>query len=196
MKELHFSKKYFKKEILDDPDAKIRVVIKEKPCIEISEEEYSLRILTRYEDPGTVHRNWAIEHHLPPAKHSFPHLQFKFHSEGVGQFRLRINIADNEEYTKAILGFIYQIKNILNDMERFRRGITDEILVLELVNNLEKESEFLIQKIEEGIKQYAIEFDRGYSHDKINQLTRNPLLISFISKSNLELIKESCLKKG
>ena len=79
MKELHFSKKYFKKEILDDPYSKIRVVIKEIPCLEISEEEYSLRVSTKFEDsegydkPTTVHRDMAIEHHLPPSKHSFPH---------------------------------------------------------------------------------------------------------------------------
>ncbi|MAG08485.1 hypothetical protein CMO89_03360 [Candidatus Woesearchaeota archaeon] len=90
MKELHFSKKYFKREIFDDPESKVRVLIKEKPCFEISEEEYSLRVSTRYENPETVHREWAVEHHLPPAKHSFPHLQFKFHTEGVGQFRLKM----------------------------------------------------------------------------------------------------------
>ncbi len=191
MKELHFSKKYFKKEILDDPDAGIRVVIKEKPCIEIPEEEYSLRILTRYEDSETVHRNWAIEHHLPPAKHSFPHLQFKFHTEEIGQFRIRIDVANQDEYKKAILGFIYQIKNILNELERFRKGVTNEILVLELVNKLKPESYFLNQKIQEGIKKYTLEFDKGINRGKIKNLGNHHLLLAFVGEENAKLIKDS-----
>jgi len=190
MKELQFSNTYFKKKILDDTEARIRVVIKENSCIEMSEEEYSLRITTRYEDPKTVHREWAIEHHLPPAKHSFPHLQFKFHSEGVGQFRLRIDIANNDEYSKVILGFIYQIKNILNDMEKFREGITQEMLVLELVDELKKESYFLDEKIRNGLKKYSVEFDRGYSYQNFGRLTNNPILKNFLGKDNLELIED------
>lgn len=190
MKELHFSKKYFKKEILDDPESKIRVVIQEKPSIEISEEEYSLRITTRYEDPKTIHRNWAIEHHMPPAKHSFPHIQFKFHTEGIGQFRLRIDIADQEEYSKVILGFIYQIKNILTDLERFREGVTKEMLVLELVNKLEPERDFLMQKVNESMKNYKLEFDSGVTQEKIKKLENNPLLTLFMGEENMELIKK------
>lgn len=96
MKELHFSKTYFNKLILDDSESGLRIVINEKPSIEISEEEYSLRISTRYIDSKTINRDYAIEHHLPPSKHSFPHLQFRFHTEEIGQFRLRINIKDSE----------------------------------------------------------------------------------------------------
>ncbi len=191
MKELHFSKTYFKKEILDDPYSKIRIVINEKPCLEISEEEYSLRISTRYEDLDTVHRNYAIEHHLHPSKHSFPHLQFKFHTDGVGQFRIRIDIANQEEYKRAILGFIYQIKNILNDLEKFRKGVTDEILVLDLVNQLENESKFLVQKINEGINTYSAEFDEGVTQNKIKNLYKNHLLLAFIGKKNMKLMIDS-----
>ena len=98
MKELHFSKKYFNKLLFDEN--KIRVVIREIPSIDISDEEYSLRVSTRYEDPA-MHRDYVIEHHLPPALHAFPHLQFKFHTEEIGQFRIRIDIKDSEEYKKA-----------------------------------------------------------------------------------------------
>lgn len=191
MKDFHFSKRYFKKEILDDPISKIRVDIREKSSIEISEEEYSLRISTRYEDPKTIHRNWAIEHHPHPAKHSYPHLQFKFHTEEIGQFRIRIDISNQEEYRKAILGFIYQIKIILNDMERLREGITNEILVLDLVNELKSESEFLTQKMQDGIQKYALEFDEKISRNRVKNLHEHPLLVAFIGKDNAELIKDS-----
>jgi len=192
MKELHFSKKYFHKQIVDDPDAKVRVVVKETPSVNISEEEYSLRVTTRYEDPKTVHRDYAIEHHLPPAKHSFPHLQFKFQTEEIGQFRIRIDVKNAEEYKKAILGFIYKIKDVLKDLERFRKGITKEILVMELVNDLKQEGNFLTQKVWEGIHKYKLEFDkkRG-AMDKAERLRKNPLLVHFMGKENIRLIEES-----
>ncbi len=90
MKEFHFSKIYFHTLVYDDSG--VRVVVDEKPSINLSEEEYSLRITTRFEDVQTVHRNYAIEHHLPPSAHAFPHLQFRFHTEEIGQFRLRIDV--------------------------------------------------------------------------------------------------------
>lgn len=194
MKEFHFSKKYFNKLILDD--SKIRVVVDETPSLSIIEEEYSLRVTTRHEENKTVHRDYAIEHHLPPAKHFFPHLQFKFHTEEIGQFRIRIDTKNSDEYKKAILGFIYKIKNVLQDLEKFRKGITEEILVLNLVNTLEKEGEFLTRKIYEGIKKYKLEFDekRG-ARDKLETLGKNPLLLDFMGKENIRLVQESYKNK-
>lgn len=180
MKELHFSKKYFNKFIFDKDN--LRVVVKEIPSINISEEEYSLRVSTRYEDPKTIHRDYAIEHHLG-SKHSYPHLQFKFHTEEIGQFRIRIDIKDSEEYKKAILGFIYKIKSVLNHLEKFRRGITSEILVLDLVNTLKDEGLFLDQKINKGIKKYSLEFDQT---KKLDKLKKNPLLIDFLGEKNIK----------
>ncbi len=102
MKELHFSPIYFKKEIVDDFASRVRVVVKEIPCIDIKEEEYSLRINTRFEDEGTVHRDYAIEHHLEPSTHSFPHLQFKFHTESIGQFRIIVKCINNGTFKYAL----------------------------------------------------------------------------------------------
>lgn len=191
MKEFHFSKIYFNKQIFDDPAAKIRIEIKETPSIDISEEEYSLRVTTRYEDPKTIHRDYAIEHHIGE-KHSFPHLQFKFHTEEIGQFRIRIDIKDSTEYKKSILGFIYKIKNVLENLERFRKDITKEILVLDMVNNLKGEGTFLTQKIQEGINKYALEFDGKIRlKEKLERLGKNPLLLNFIGMNNMKLIEES-----
>lgn len=191
MKEFYFSNKYFNKKIFDDSYYNIRVEIKETPSLEISEEEYSLRITTRYEKSKSVYRNYAIEHNLPPAKHCFPHLQFKFHSEGIGQFRIRIDIKNKEEYKNAILGFIYKIKEVLGDLEKIREGITNEILVLRLVNKLEKEGEFLTKKIHEGIKKYSLEFDeKKRLRDKLRKLEEHRLLHGFIGKNNIKLIKD------
>lgn len=189
MKELHFSPKYFNKFILDDLENKLRIVIHEKPCLNISEEGYSLRITTRYENIKTIHRDIAIEHHLPPAKHDFPHLQIKFTSEKIGQFRIRIDIKDMEEYQKLILGFIFQIKKILEELEHIRVGITKEILVLELVNELSKENLFFQEKINEWFIKYLPEIYNNLTIENLNNLKTNPFLISFLGKENLKLIK-------
>jgi hypothetical protein len=192
MKELHFSKTYFKKEIFDDSKSGVRIVVREIPCIDIAEEEYSLRVSTRFEDEGTIHRDYAIEHHVDNPKHPFPHLQFKFHTESVGQFRIRIDVSDIEEYKQVILGFIYQIKNVLSEMEKYKKGITDEILVLELVNELKSNSEFLLKKINEGLLKYSAEFDKGVTREKVAGLNKHPLLPLFVGKENVEKIK-SCM---
>lgn len=191
MKEFHFSKIYFNKLTLDDPKTMIRVVVNETHSLDIAQEEYSLRITTRHEENKTIHRDYAIEHSLPPSKHDFPHVQFKFHTEEIGQFRVRIDFENQEEYKKGILGFIYKIKNILSYLEEFRRGITKEILVLDLVNNLENESEFLTNKIHEGIKRYSVMFDEEGARDRLKRLEQNKLLLGFMGLDNVKLIEES-----
>jgi len=188
MKPLHFSKTYFNKKILDDLDSGIRVVVKETPSINIKEESYSLRVTTRYE---ASKKDYAIEHHMPPAKHSFPHLQFKFHTEEIGQFRIRIDIKDNKEYEKAILGFIYKIKDVMKDLEKYKKGITSEVMVVELVNQLSKEGAFLTKKMFEGISKYSLEFDNKSRAQKIE---KNPLLIQFIGKDNMKKVEEAYKK--
>ena len=195
MKEFHFTKTYFNSTLFEDAQSRVRVVVDEKPSINLTEEEYSLRVSTRYEDMQTVHRNYAIEHYVPPSTHTFPHLQFKFHTEEIGQFRIRIDVQSDEEYKKAILGFIYKIRNVLMDLERLSKGITSKILVLHLVNTLSKEGDFLSQKVFEGVQKYSIEFDekRGTGH-KIERLKVNPLLLDFIGKKNLDLIEEEWRK--
>lgn len=192
MKDFHFSKIYFNKEIFDDPSTKIRVVIDETPSLDITQEEYSLRISTRHEEDKSIHRDYAIEHALPPSKHSFPHVQFKFHTEEIGQFRIRIDFKDHEEYRKGVLGFIYKIKNILESLEKFREGITEEILVLDLVKKLEREGNLLTQKIQEGIRKYALEFDEEEKLRKnLKRLEQNHLLLNFMGLKNVKLIENS-----
>lgn len=191
MKEFHFTKKYFKKLIFDDKDSNIRVVVKETPSLEVTEEEYSLRVETRHDEDKLVHRKYAIEHHSSQEKHNYPHLQFKFHTEEIGTFRIRLDFADSNEYKNAILGFIYKIKNVLEDLERHKKRITNEILVLELVDKLAKHSGFLDNKISESIEKYMIEFQNQQVRDKINNLNKNPLLIDFLGKGNIKRVIDS-----
>jgi hypothetical protein len=191
MKDFHFSKIYFNKLIFDDPKTKIRIVVNETPSLDIAQEEYSLRITTRHEEDKTIHRDYAIEHSLPPSKHDFPHVQFKFHTEEIGQFRVRIDFENQEEYKKGVLGFIYKIKNILSYLEEFKKGISKEILVVELVNNLEKESEFLTNKIHDGIRKYAVIFDEKGVRDRLKGLEQNKLLLGFMGLDNVKLIEET-----
>jgi hypothetical protein len=186
MKEFQFSKTYFNTFLFDDLESNIRIVVKEKPSFEITEEEYSLRIETHHEEEQYIHRKYAIEHHPQQDKHNFPHLQFKFHTEEVGTFWLHLILQNSEEYQKAILGFIYKIKCVLSDLEKFRTGITEEIMILDEVNKLEKEGEFLSLKISESIAHSQIEFDdNGYARDKLQKLNKNPLLLDFLGKDNL-----------
>jgi hypothetical protein len=113
-------------------------------------------------------------------------------TEEIGQFRIRIDVKDSEEYKKSILGFIYKIKNVLGSLEQFREGITKEILVLDLVNKLDDEGRFLTQKIQEGINKYALEFDEeNRLKSRLGKLGKNPLLLDFMGVNNIKLIEES-----
>ncbi len=196
MKEFHFSKTYFKTLTYDDREANIRVLVKEIPSLEISEEEYSLRVETHHEEENLIHRHYAIEHHSKFDKHNYPHLQFKFHTEEIGTFWLRLDFENQAEYKKAILGFIYKIKEVISDLERLKPGITNEILVLDLVNTLSGEGAFLSGKITESIAKYQVEFqDYGLVRDKTKKLTENKLLLGFLGEENVSRVIESNLAK-
>lgn len=194
MKPFHFSKIYFNKTLFDDPESNIRVVVKEIPSLEVSEEEYSLRVETHHDEGQTIHRNYAIEHHAQENKHNYPHLQFKFHTEEIGTFRLRLDFSNDEEYKRAILGFIYKIKAVLSDLERYRAGIVSELMVLEEVNKLAAEGELLSLKISESISQVEFNQDGRYTRDKIQKLNQNPLLLDFLGKGNVEKLVKSYSK--
>lgn len=187
MKQFHLTKKYFNKTILDDSDSNVRVVVSQTPSLDISEEEYSLRVETRHEDEKVVHRNYAIEH-SNTGKHNFPHIQFKFHTEEIGTFRIRVDFNDSDEYMKGVLGFIFKIKKVLTDLEKYKEGITEEILVLELVDKLSDEGKFLTQKIYDGIKKYSVGFDGDGESKKIDNVKKNPLLLDFLGKENVDII--------
>jgi len=191
MKDFHFSKIYFNKLIFDDPKAKIRVVVNETPSLDIAQEEYSLRVTTRHEEEGIINRDYAIEHALAPSKHAFPHVQFKFHTEEIGQFRVRIDFENQEEYKKGVLGFIYKIKDMLVYLEEFKKGITKEILVLDLVNGLEEESIFLTNKIHDGITKYSVIFDEERVRGRLKKLEQNKLLLRFMGLDNIKLIEKT-----
>lgn len=65
-------------------------------------------------------------------------------------------------------------------------------MVIELVNNLGKEAEFLTNKINEGIKKYSIIFDGEEKiEDKLKKLEQNQLLLEFIGLDNIKLIEDS-----
>ena len=149
MKKFTFSKKYFKQMVYDDPYTSIRVVVSEIPSMDIELEDYSLRIETRHQEAKTIRRKYALEHHKRQEKHQYPHLQFTFHTEEIGTFWIRMDFNNDAEYEKAILGFVYKIKNVLEDLEQYKKGITKDILVLELVEDLVKEGDFLTKKIAE-----------------------------------------------
>jgi len=197
MKEFKFSETYFNTLLFDDSESNIRVVIKETPSLEIEQEQYSLRIKTRHEEKEDIYRDYAIEHHPKQEKHKYPHLQFKFHTEEVGTFRLNLSFKNKKEYRRAILGFIFKIKRVISDLEKYKQGITEEILKIDEVNKLEEEGCFLSSKMAESITNSQIEFDgNDPPRDKINKLNQNPLLLDFLGKENVEKIKSSVVKRN
>lgn len=189
MKQFHFTKKYFNKLSYDDVKSNIRIVVSEIPSLNVYEEDYSLRIETYHTG---VHRKYAIEHHQNQEKHYYPHLQFKFYTEKIGSFWIRLDFKDSDEYERAILGFIYKIKLILSALEKIKKGITSEILILDLVNELESEGEFLSKKINESIERYNIEFkDKSFD---VTKLKENKLILNFLGKNNVQKMISSNIK--
>jgi len=78
---------------------------------------------------------------------------------------------------------------VLEELEKYRKGITREILVLELVNKLKKEGEFLTRKVSENLDKYMVEFEEPPKIGRrISKLEKNPLLISFLGKPNIRKI--------
>ena len=59
-----------------------------------------------------------------------------------------------------------------------------------MVNNLEREAEFLTNKIHEGIEKYSIIFDEK-ARNKLKRLEHNQLLLRFMGLDNISLIEES-----
>ena len=77
------------------------------------------------------------------------------------------------------------------DLEKYRKGITEEILVVNLVNNLYKEGDFLAIKISESFSKYAIEFDKTKDvKNRVDKLKRNILLLDFLGKQNVSKLVE------
>lgn len=188
MKDLHFIPKYFNKKILDDFNCHLRIEISEEPCINIYEEDYSLRIITSHENEGNhISRNYAIEHHLNQELHNYPHLKLRFHSERIGQLFLKIDIDSKEDYIKVIKGFIFQIKKILEKFERIRPNIVREILVLDLVNKLEKEYNHFLKKIDESIAKHNVEFQKKIDGSLLDNVKNNDLLRLFFNEKQIDL---------
>lgn len=193
------SNKYFREKIYEDSSANIRVEITESGSVAMEDEDFTLRVKTRHEflevdvesddEPKAIARTYGIEHHSEPP-HDKPHLQFKFHADEIGKFRIRVDFANVAEYEKGVLGFIYKIKGVLEDLERIKKGVTSDVMVLELVNSLSDEWDFLTKKIQEGLKNYSIDFEEKRGGD-ITKIKDNKLLIDFLGNANIEIIEYS-----
>jgi len=63
--------------------------------------------------------------------------------------------------------------------------------VLDLVNNLSREGEFLSEKISESIAKHQLEFQNdGCTRDKVKSLNKNHLLIEFLGNEIVDKITE------
>ena len=80
----------------------------------------------------------------------------------------------------------------MESLEKIREGITNEILVLDLVDALKKEGDFLTSKIHEGILKYALAFDEEYGlRSKLVKLEHHPLLLNFMGINDIKLIEKA-----
>ena len=191
MEWIDYSKKYFKGPIYEDLKSGVRIRVEQTGSIQIVEEGFSLSVSTQYQTPKPVHRRYSIEQHQDPP-HNFPHVQFKFATEEIGKFRVRFDVKDKEEYNKVVLGFIYKIKGVIEDLEDLKEGITEEIVVVDLVDKLKPEADFLMIKMREGIQKYLVDFDpKRATPDGFKKLKQNPLLLDFLGEENMPLIEKA-----
>lgn len=140
----------------------IRIEIIEIPCKDPNLEEYRFRMKSRHKkEEIIVHRDIAIEHHQPKETHphGFEHLQFKLYTEGFGKIRIDLDIKNDEEYKRCILGFLSILKDIINNFDKYHKNISEEILNLEMFKGLEKHRLFLKEKIAGSLTQSRIEMD-------------------------------------
>ena len=78
----------------------------------------------------------------------------------------------------------------------YKKGITKDILVLELVEDLVKEGDFLTKKIAESIEKYQIEFqDEIPKRELVSKINSNELLIEFLGSHNIKKIQETYKNK-
>jgi len=165
----------------------IRIEIIEMPCHNPNEEEYRFRMKSRHkENEIVIHRDVAIEHHQPRNvhPHASEHLQFKLYSEGFGKIRINLDIKNDEEYKKCILGFLSILKDLITSFEKYHKDITKEILNLEMFEGIEKHRSFLKGKISASLAQSRIEMDtekgiKVVNKSSLENLKTNNALIPF-----------------
>ncbi|MBU0628667.1 MAG: hypothetical protein KKC75_05725 [Nanoarchaeota archaeon] len=165
----------------------IRIEIIELPCQNPNEEEYRFRMKSRHkEEEIIVHRDIAIEHHQPRETHPHgsEHLQFKLYTEGFGKIRITLDIRNNEEYKRCILGFLSVLKDIIDNFDKYYKNIIKEILNLEMFGNLKDHRNFLKGKISDSLIQSRIEMDTNagikvINKDLLKYLRANEALLPF-----------------
>ncbi len=185
MQNFQFLPLYIKNKEFDKGDIRIEII--EMPCQNRNEEEYRFRMKSRHiEEEITIHRDIAIEHHQPrdTHPHGSEHLQFKFSSEDFGKIRINLDIKNDDEYKRCILGFLSMLRDIISTFEKHRKNITKEILNLEMFNELENHRSFLKEKIANSLIQSRIEMDaeegiKIINKESLENLKQNEALLPF-----------------
>jgi len=176
---------YIKNRIFNKGDVRIEIV--EVPCQNPNEEEYRFRMKSRHkEEEIVIHRDIAIEHHEPIGihPHSSEHLQFKFSSKDIGKIRINLDIKNDDEYKRCILGFLSILRSIIGTFEKYHKNITEEILNLEMFNGLEEHHSFLKEKISNSLIQSRIEMDaeegiKVIDKESLENFKKNEVLLPF-----------------
>lgn len=175
---------YIKNRIYDKENVRIEII--EVPCQNPEEEEYRFRIKSRHEDEIIIHRDIAIEHHQPRETHphGVEHVQFKLHSESLGKIRITLDIKNDTEYKKCILGFLYILRNLIKNLEKFSSNISNEVLNLELFDKLENNYYFLRKKIDSSLIESKIDMETNagikvLNKTQVKEIKDNEALLPF-----------------
>ena len=193
-----YSEIYFKTTYKEWDSENIKIEITESATHDHKNEEFHLRIKTTKgnynieldDDENYIIRNYGIEKH-ETEPHNHPHLQFKFSTEKIGKIRIRIDLKNNTEYDKAITGFIYNMKFVLDNIEQ-SLNISSEIMNNTLVTELKENGLFLLQKLEKGIIKYSTELENDAD---VSEIEKDELINLFLGKRNTKLLIEQQVKE-
>ncbi|MBT6520258.1 hypothetical protein HOK51_10530 [Candidatus Woesearchaeota archaeon] len=193
-----YSEIYFKTTYKEWDSENIKIEITESATHDHKNEEFHLRIKTTKgnynieldDDENYIIRNYGIEKH-EAEPHNHPHLQFKFSTEKIGKIRIRIDLKNNTEYDKAITGFIYNMKFVLDNIEQ-SLNISSEIMNNTLVTELKENGLFLLQKLEKGIIKYSTELENDAD---VSEIEKDELINLFLGKRNTKLLIEQQVKE-
>lgn len=165
-------KKYLKNITIDTEDAAVVTIEKENYRATILMEsrldykervtvEFSIKFEYKKEYKEKIfQREFKIEHH-PEDKstHTKPHVQIYGHGpikeNKVGELWITLPLETEEDYTKCIEGFLNILQRMISLCEK---GLESDMLNIELLQNLEKQREFLLEKINESLRNELIEF--------------------------------------
>ncbi|MFH1175053.1 MAG: hypothetical protein V1725_08035 [archaeon] len=121
-------------------------------------QEYTIQFLLKFEhrktkEEGIFQREFSIEHHPTPSKHSKPHVQVHIHgpdpTDKVGELWITLPLKKDAAYKTCIEGFFSILENIIRQCEP---GLEEVMLDITEVQKLTQQKTFLHESIQESLR--------------------------------------------